>query len=129
MGDVTMLALVEKQGLVLWSEDGHLRCSFPNGTTAAALDALFDEVGRIDAKAEAPTPLLFVATTLRMPDAAARRVIYRRHAELARNRVAVLGTHALQGHMVNFLVLATGHKGARYFTDEGAALGWLAGAG
>lgn len=124
-----MLAPVEKQGFVLLKEGAHLRCMFPDGTSAAALDALFDEVQRLEAGAAAPMALLFVGTTDRMLDAGARRVVYQRHGEFARRRVAVLGNHAVQGFIVNFLTMATGHTLTRYFTDEQAALRWVEGAG
>lgn len=124
-----MLAPAVKHGYLIEPEGKHLRCMFPDGSDAETLEAFFDKVNSIDADAGAPTPLLFIATTERMLDAGARRVIYKRHAEFARHRVAVLGTHALQGFIVNFLVLATGHKLARYFTDEASALEWLGEAG
>ena len=91
-----------------------------------AADSFFDEMLRIERHTQRPLAMLVDVRGL--PPAAfnERAVAYRRRAEWSQRRVAVVGESRFQEFVINWLVDATGHRRARYFTDEALARAWLA---
>ena len=90
-----------------------------------------DEMRRVEAARRArgdPRPLRVLVDLRGVPERTepSRRVVYERHAELEAHRIAVLGASRFQEFLTNFLITATGHRGAHYFTDEARAKAWLA---
>lgn len=55
----------------------------------------------------------------------ARAVCYRRAQEFRDVTLAILGSTMFHRLLITFLLFATGHRRARYFTDEQEALRWL----
>lgn len=55
----------------------------------------------------------------------ARDVCYRRASEFQNLTTAIVGRTMLHRLVVNFVLVATRHKNARYFVDEQEALEWL----
>ena len=91
----------------------------------------FDEIRRAEGARRAagilaPLRVFVDLRGARMALDASRRVVYKRHREMSAHRVAVLGESGLHEFVTTFLIAATGHREARYFTDEARARAWLA---
>lgn len=98
--------------------------------TAQEIEDFFDGLAILEKQAAAhgevpPYRLLVDCASMQRLGAAARAVTYRRKREVAPWRIAVVGHTVFQRMVVEFLRIATGVRGVKYFTDESKAREWL----
>lgn len=98
--------------------------------TADDVEAFFDGLAVLRSKAEAagqapPFRMLVDCAGLKRLGAAGRAVTYRRKGEVHDWRIAVVGHTMFHRLLVEFLRIATGVRGVKYFTDGSEARDWL----
>lgn len=106
----------------------------PEDPSAEDVDGFFDGLATLRRHAEAesvspPFRLMVDCTAMQRLHARARAVTYRRKGEVQDWRIAVVGRTVFQRLVVEFLRVATGVRGVKYFTDEARARQWLADGG
>jgi hypothetical protein len=102
----------------------------PEGVTEEDTNGFLDLLLKLQSErtdSDSQKRLLVDVRGLRTVVPGVRRAAYRRAHEMEGWRVAILGASAFHRTFINFLLLATRFRTARYFKDEKAARLWLSG--